>query len=113
MSQIWLNISNSKSADLFNLKYTTHVKPNRKGIIAHTAVSTGANDPLQIVCEQTNASTTSCMQECLDGLFGQAGEVNLRNMSVHSDRAYMLPSTVFEYLIGNGAEVVGTTKRMV
>ena len=24
----------------------------------------------------------------------------------------MLPSTVFEYLIGNGAEVVGTTKRM-
>ena len=110
--KIWMNISNAKSTDLFNLKYTTHVKPNRKGIVAHTAVSTCLNIPLGIVFEKTKDSTLQCFKRCLDFLFNQNGETNLRNVSIHSDRGYMIPNLVFEYLIASGAEVVGTVKRM-
>ena len=31
---------------------------------------------------------------------------------MHSDRGYMIPNLVFEYLVSAGAEVVGTVKRM-
>ena len=110
--KIHLNLSKGNSEDLFNLKYTTHTKANRKGIIAHTAVSTGVNIPLQVSFEKTDDSTSSCFVKCLDGLFGQSGTANLRNVSVHSDRGYMLPNLVFEYLLAYGAEVVGTVRRM-
>ena len=110
--KIHLQLDKTHFCDMFNLKYTTHVKANRKGLIGHTAVSTGANIPLQIVFERVNSTTLSCFKQCLDGLFGQDGNANLRNVSVHSDRGYMLPNLVFKYLIENGAEVVGTVKRM-
>ena len=110
--KVHLHLSKGNSEDLFNLKYTTHVKANRKGIIAHTAVSTGVNIPIQICFERTNDSSTSCFINCLDGLFAHSGKVNLRQVSVHSDRGYMLPNLVFEYMLAHGAEVVGTVKRM-
>ena len=100
------------SSDLFNLKYTTHVKPNRKGIIAHTAVSTSLNIPLGIIFERTKDSTLDCFKRCLDFLFSRNGATDLRNVSIHSDRGYIIPNLVFEYLIAAGAEVVGTVKRM-
>ena len=110
--KIWMNLSKAGRDDLFNIKYTTHVKPNRKGIIAHTAVSTGTLFPLGICFERTRDSTLNCFRRLLDGLFGSNGETNLRFVSVHSDRGYMIPNLVFEYLISAGAEVVGTVKRM-
>ena len=110
--KIWMDISNARSSDLFNLKYTTHVKPNRKGIVAHTAVSTCLNIPLGIVFEKTKDSTLQCFKRCLNFLFSSNGETDLRNVSIHSDRGYMIPNLVFEFLIASGAEVVGTVKRM-
>ena len=110
--KIWMILSNSAMQDLFNLKYTTHVKANRKGIIAHTAVSTALNIPLGIVFEKTKDTTAQCFKRVLDFLFDEGGNTNLRNVSLHSDRGYMVPNVVFEYLIASGAEVVGTVKRM-
>ncbi len=110
--KIWLNIKNSTAADLFNLKYTTHVQPNRKGINGHTATSTSLMIPLGIVFERTRDSTLDCFKRCLNFLFGRDGSTRLRDVSVHSDRGYLIPSLVFEYLIASGAEVVGTVKRM-
>ena len=110
--KVWMNLSNSASQDLFGLRYTTHVKPNRKGIIAHTAVSTAIMIPLGIIFERTRDSTIDCFKRLLDFLFSQNGMTNLRNVSIHSDRGYMIPSLVFEYLLQSGAEVVGTVKRL-
>ena len=76
--KLHLNLTTAMSADLFNMKYTTHVKANRKGIVGHTAVSTGANIPLQISFKKTNDSNVSCFKNCLSGLFGQAGDANLK-----------------------------------
>lgn len=110
--KIWLHCSNSNSRDLFNLKFTRHAKPNRDGIIAHTAVSSGATFPLGIIFEKTKDSTIQCFKRLLGNLFDQGGETNLRNVSIHSDRGYLIPNLVFEYLLGCGAEVVGTIKRI-
>ena len=44
--KIWLSQTGRNKEDSFNLNYTTHVRDNRKGLIAHTAVSSGANVPL-------------------------------------------------------------------
>jgi hypothetical protein len=105
-------LSQSASSDLFNLKYTTHVKPNRKGLIAHTAVSTGLNCPLGIIFERSKDTTLGCFRRLLDFLFSHDGQTNLRNVNIHSDRGYMIPNLVFDYLLSSGAEVVGTVKRM-
>lgn len=44
--KIWLCQSGKNAEDKSNIHYTTHVRDNRKGIIAHTAVSSGVNLPL-------------------------------------------------------------------
>ena len=114
--KVWLSQTKSKSTDLFNLKYTTHVQPNRKGIVGHTAVSTGANIPLGIVFEKTFDTTLSCFQRLVNFLFQTDSDSRdgngLRNVTIHSDRGYLVPQLVFEYLLQNGAQVVGTVKRM-
>ena len=97
--------------DKRNLKYTTHVKANRKGLIAHTAVSTGVMIPLGICFERVSDKTLDCFERILGFLFGFSS-TSLQNVHVHSDRGYMIPRIVFEYFISNGAEVFGTMKRM-
>lgn len=110
--KIWFAMNRILGNDLFNIKYTTHVKPNRKGIVAHTAVSTSLNIPLGIVFERTKDSTLACFRRLLDTLFSSDGTTDLRNVTLHSDRGYMVPSIVIDYLLANGAEVCGTVKRM-
>lgn len=110
--KVWMNLKNSSSDDLFNLKYCTHVQANRKGLVLHTATSTALMIPLGAVFEKKKDSTMSCFKRLLNFLYQSDGSTNLRNASVHSDRGYMIPSLVFDYLLSSGAEVVGTVKRM-
>ena len=110
--KIWLNTRKSATVDLFKLKFCAHVRANRKGIVAHTAVSTGAMVPLGISFEKTNDSSGTCFKRLLNFLFDYGGGVNLRNVTVHSDRGYLVPAIVFDYLLSCGAEVLGTTKRL-
>ena len=109
--KLWLGLKNSARMDLFGLKYCKHVKDNRTGLILHTAVTSTTNIPLGVAFERSNDTTASCFQRLLDGMFGQGGTTNLRNVYIHSDRGYMLPSLVFKYLIQVGADVLGTVKR--
>ena len=76
-NKIWFGSQIASMADLFNLKFTMHVKSNRKGIVAHTAVSTGANVPLGIIFEQTKDSSFGCFKWLLDFLFSSNGSTNL------------------------------------
>lgn len=110
--KIWMNLSKAASDDLFGLSYTRHVRPNRFGELLHTCASTGAIIPQSVAFERENDTTLECFKRILDFLFKQDGRTNLRNVSVHSDRGYMIPTLVFEYLLKSGAEVVGTVKRM-
>lgn len=111
--KIWFSSKVAKVVDLFNLKFTTHNKANRKSIVAHTAVSTGANIPLGIVYERKNDGCIDCFKRLLDFSFKKDGTTNLRNVRVHSDRGYTLPDLVFQYILKSGGEIVGTIKRTV
>lgn len=111
--KIWFGSTTSQFTDLFNLKFTTHVKANRKGIVAHTAVTTGVMIPLAIAFERAGDTCLECMKRILGGLFGYMSSFpDLRNVHIHSDRGYMYPDMVFEFLLKQGAEVLGTCKRM-
>ena len=37
--KVWIHLSPKTKMDLFDLKYTTRVQANRKGLTAHTAIS--------------------------------------------------------------------------
>ena len=114
--KVWLALMNCKVDDLFNVKYTTHAQANRKGFIVHTAVSTGANVPLGVVVEKQFDSSLLCLKRLLTTQFqfdeGSRDGNALRNCTLHSDRGYMLPNIVFEFLLSNGAHALGTTKRL-
>lgn len=110
--KIWMNTSKGSSADLFNLKYCQHVQANRKGLVAHSAFTTAVIHPLGIAMERTKDKTCTCFKRILDFLFSHDGTTNLRNVIVHSDRGYMIPQLVFEYLMASGANVLGTVKRI-
>lgn len=75
-------------------------------LISYSSLSIG------IAFERVKDSSSTCFKRILNFLFGKDGQSNLRNVHVHSDRGYMIPTIVFEYLIANGAEVCGTVKRM-
>ena len=110
--KIWVSLSGRNKDDLFGIKYTTHNKANRKGIVAHTAVSTGANLPLGIIFEKQKDTSGECFECLLKFLFERNGNCDLRNITIASDRGYMLPNIVFNFLIKNGSDFIGTTKRM-
>ena len=110
--KIWVALTGRNLVDLFGLKYTRHVKANRNGFVAHTAVSTGANIPLGIIFERSKDSTFDCFSRLLKFLFERNGICDLQNILIASDRGYMIPNTVFNFLIANGADFIGTVKRM-
>lgn len=111
--KIWVNLTNSNKEDTFGLRYTTHTRPNRKGLIDHTAVSTGASLPLGVVFHRKNDTTFSCFERLLKFLFETNGICDLRNVEVVSDRGYLIPSVVYPFVIKNGGDICGTTQRIL
>jgi hypothetical protein len=108
--KIWAANSGQNASDRFGLRYTQHVKDNRKGIVAHTAVSSTTSLPIGIAFERVNESSNICFRRIMDSLFPY-GNNRLRDVIIHSDRGYLTPSLVYDYLLNYGAHVVGTVKR--
>ena len=95
--KVWVNLTGQIKVNLFDLKYTTHVKPNRKGIVAQTDMLTGANIPLRIIFERSKDSTFDCLCRLLKYLFEWNGTCDLCNVLIASDRGYMVPNTIFNF----------------
>jgi hypothetical protein len=110
--KFWFSHKGNNAEDDFGLSYNNFAKPNRKGICGHTAVSSSLNIPLGIEFERKGDSPTSCFKRILLFLFGAWSTVaDMRNVSVFSDRGYLMPSLVWYFLLASGADVVGTIKR--
>ena len=62
--KIWVEQTGKNAMNKAGLNHTTHVRDNRKGIISHTAVSTGVNLPLGKLFYFKVALFEYC---CLDG----------------------------------------------
>ena len=107
-------MSGENLRDTFGFKYCTHVKANRKGPVAHTAVTTGIIFPCGLAFETINDSSTSCFKRILNTVFGDGSDKpNLRNVRVHSDRDYFNPANVFDYITSCNGHLLGTTKRSI
>lgn len=112
--KVWVALK--RSLDMFGIKLTTHSSDNRKGIVMHTAISSGAQIPLGIAVEREKDTANSSFKRILNFLFKieAGGEYpNLQNVLIASDRGYMLPTLTFQYLVHSGCRIIGTTKRMV
>jgi hypothetical protein len=93
--KVWASNTGSNADDRFGLKYTQHVRDNRKGIVVHTAVSSTTSLPLGISFERENESIALSFRRIMDYLFS-TGINRLRDVIVHCDRGYLLPSLVYD-----------------
>ena len=110
--KVWFACSRVNTVDLFNVKYTTHTQANRKGLVAHSAISSGHMTPMAISVERTKDSAVRCMKRMLTNLFDSNGNVEMNGVNVHSDRGYMIREIV-DFLLENGANFTGTVKRLL
>lgn len=92
----------------------THVKDNRKGIIAHTAVSASTGVPLAFMFERKGYNAVECFTQVFGNLFpsGDGRLPNLQGITNHSDRGYSIAQTLFDFLLPAGADFTNTTKRI-
>lgn len=112
--KIWVENTGQNAFDQFGLRKVTHVKDNRKGIVAHTAVSSSTNVPLSFVFEREGNNATQCFTALFGRMFPSRGHdlPNLCGVKNHSDRGYTIEKTVFEFLIPAGADFNNTVKRI-
>lgn len=114
--KIWVESSGSNQLDDFGLRKVTHVKDNRKGIIAHTAVSSTTNLPLCFMFERRGDSAVDCFKRIFGHLFPSSNPSNLPDLNGirnHSDRGYTLESTVFNFLLPAGADFTNTVRQVM
>ena len=107
----------SSVRDKFGLKYVFHNRANRKGLVAHTAATTSLIMPVGVCFERTGDNKKTCFKRLLLTLFKKRGPddgPDLKNVIVASDRAaYMVPHTIFPFLLYSGVNLIGTTKRLL
>ena len=92
-----------------------HVTDNWKGLIVHTVVSSGYDIPLCLSFEHTGDSVYTCFERLLNFLFCSNTRKNrlpgMQNILVGSDRGYMTPTIVFDFLSASSACFNWTVKQ--
>jgi hypothetical protein len=105
-------IEKNPKFETYGLKWTTHVKDNRKGYVCHCAATTCTLMPVCIKWEQTGESSHTCIETILRQIFKNSGSgyPDLRNVTLFSDRGYWTPTLVY-WLLSCGAFIVRTLIR--
>ena len=115
--KIWVESTGRNAKDDFGLRRVTHVKDNRKGIISHTATTTGLNVPIGFIFERNGWTAVDCFMHLFGSIFPSSGGAsnlpNLQNVTNHSDRGYTLEKTIFNFMIPAGADLTNTVKRVM
>ena len=117
--KIWIQSSGKNLEDDFGLRRVTHVKDNRKGIVAHTAVSSTTNVPLNFMFERSGDKAIDCFKRLFSQMFttgrvdgGVDAIPDLNGVTNHSDRGHTLQSTIFDFLLPAGCDFTNTAKRI-
>ena len=114
--KIWVETSGANQLDDFGLRKVTHVKDNRKGIIAHTAVSSTTNLPLCFMFERKGDNAVDCFKRIFGHLFPSSNPSHLPDLNGirnHSDRGYAMESTIFKFLLPAGADFTNTVRQVM
>ena len=103
-----------KNSKTYGLKRHRHIKDNRFGHTLHTAGFSGSGAILQAVFEREGESSTDCYDKSLKELFGSRtgnGAPDLRGTTWCSDRGYWTFKLLFDLILAQGGDVVGTVAR--
>ena len=113
--KIWLQVSGMNLEDDFGLRRVQHVRDNREGIVAHTAISSATNLPLHFMFERNGDGATDCFKRIFSKMFNSNPESipDLNGIVNHSDRGYTIQSTIFDFLIPAGCDLTHTVKRIM
>lgn len=115
--KIWVESSGKNAEDAFGLRGVTHVKDNRKGIIAHVSGSSLTNLNNCFIFEEKGSTAVSCYREVFNTLFPSLDNArdalpDLDGVMNYSDRGYTIAETVFDFLLAAGADFNNTVKRI-
>ncbi len=112
----WCNSTGVNSKNRRNVKYTVHVRDNRRGFNIHAFTSFFVHMPMYVQVECDGSSANKCLQDGLKSLFGcdDGNDTNQeadKNFTLGGDRGYFGGGPALKTVISNGGDAFGTTKK--
>ena len=104
-----LHFDYSSKSKLSGLSPQHHVKDNRKGLTLHTCAYSATCVPVTVHFQRMGEGVQDTYRRTIREIFG---DMSLENVTMASDRGYWEKSLLFDDVLGSGANVVGTVKRV-
>ena len=105
--KVWCNSTGNNSEDRKKIKYTVHVRDNRRGFNIHTFATFFNFFPLHLIVEEEGVSSTSALKKGINYLFGSSDS----DFQVGGDRGYFGGGPSIKTICQEGGEIIGTTKK--
>ena len=112
--KVWCFNSGKNAVDRRNIKYSVHVRDNRRGFNIHAFASFFTFFPMHAIVEREGDSATSALRQGLHSLFGcsdQTSSQSNNNFFIGGDRGYFGGSPSIRTVCKEGGDICGTTKR--
>ena len=112
--KVWCFNSGKNAIDRRNVKYSVHVRDNRRGFNIHAFASFFTFFPMHAIVEREGDSATSALRQGLRSLFGcseQTSSQSDNNFFIGGDRGYFGGSPSIRTVCKEGGDICGTTKR--
>ena len=109
-----LHFSYSKNTKMEGLSPQHHVKDNRRGLTLHTCAYPATCVPVAVSFQRLGESVQSTYARTMREIFGigLSGKIQLRGVTLASDRGYWEKELLFSDFLEGGADIVGTVKRV-
>ena len=105
--KVWCKSTGKNAEDRKKIKYTVHVRDNRRGFNFHTFATFFNFFPLHIIIEEPDISAASALQQGVKFLFGSSDS----EFHVGGDRGYFGGGPSIKTICEEGGEIIGTTKK--
>ena len=109
-----LHFAYSRSTKMEGLSPQHHVKDNRRGLTLHTCAYPATCVPVAVRFQRLGESVQGTYVRTMKDIFGigHNGKLQLRGVTLASDRGYWEKSLLFGDFLEGGANVIGTVKRV-
>ena len=109
-----LHFAYSRTTKMEGLSPQHHVKDNRRGLTLHTCAYPATCVPVAVRFQRLGESVQATYVRTMREIFGIGynGQLQLRGVTLASDRGYWEKALLFKDFLEGGANVVGTVKRV-
>ena len=112
--KVWCGNSGRNAEDRRNIKYSVHVRDNRRGFNIHAFSTFFTFFPLHVMVEREGDSSITSLKRGLQSLFGctdHGMQMADSNFFVGGDRGYLGGGPAVRIVCKSGGDICGTTKR--